>query len=79
MKSAYAIIIAVVLMALGVPILLDYRHMTSTFRSWTEAWWNGGPVRRRSNVKVPSFRFMGALVMLMGVIVLLSVIFGSSH
>jgi ABC-type phosphate transport system auxiliary subunit len=67
------IAVAVIIMLAGVLILLDYRGLTSAWTSSVERWWRGGPGRRRLNVKVPSFRFMGALLILVGAVLLADV------
>jgi hypothetical protein len=64
---------AVIIMLAGALILLDYRGLTSAWRSSVERWWGGGPVRRRLNPKVRSFRFMGALLIFVGAVILADV------
>jgi hypothetical protein len=56
-------------------LLSDYRKVTSKWRSLTNEWWSAGPLRRRFGVRAPSFRFIGALLLMMGVLVLVSTAF----
>ena len=72
MGRALVIISSVAIVVLGALILFDYRKFTSAWRSRTIEWWSAGPLRRKFNVKVPSFRFMGALLIFMGVVVFVS-------
>jgi hypothetical protein len=67
------IAVAVIIMVAGALILLDYRGLTSAWTSSDQRWWGGGPWRRRLNVKVPSYRFMGALLILAGALILAAV------
>jgi hypothetical protein len=60
MRLALMSTLSVALIAIGLLILFDYRRISSRFTSPVDKWWKAGPIRRRFNARVPSFRFMGA-------------------
>jgi hypothetical protein len=73
MASTIWIAVAVIMMLVGTLILLDYRGLTSAWTSSDRRWWQEGRWRRRLNVKVRSYRYMGALLILVGVLLLVDV------
>jgi hypothetical protein len=75
MRLALMTTLSVAIIAIGLLILFDYRQISSRFTSLIDKWWKAGPIRRRFNAKVPSFRFMGAPLVFMGLVIFVSAMF----
>jgi hypothetical protein len=69
MAAAVWVVVVAIMISVGT-LVANYRGITSAWKASTERWWQRGPLRRRFNVKNPSYRTLGALLILVGVILL---------
>jgi amino acid transporter len=75
MTLALMTTLSVALIAIGMLILFDYHRIPSRFTSLVDKWWKAGPIRRRFKPRGPSFRFMGAPLVFMGLVIFVSAMF----
>jgi hypothetical protein len=75
MSEVGAIAVSAGAIAVGAIILFDYRGLTSKFSALTYKWWHSGPLRRKFNVKDPPFRAVGAMLAMVGILILVIAIF----
>jgi hypothetical protein len=72
MRLALMASLSVALIAIGLLILFDYRQISSRYTALVDKWWTAGPIRRRFNARGSTFRFMGASLVFMGLVIFVS-------
>jgi hypothetical protein len=71
MGEVYRIAICVIIIFAGILIFFDYRGITSAWRAGTQEWWQRGQLGQDPNVRVPSFKFIGAALSICGLAALI--------